>query len=67
MNETKDNGQPEFLTEREVAQKFRVNARTIRRLVARGGFPRPLKIGRCLRYPTSEVLRYLATLQTQPV
>lgn len=35
---------------RDVAARLRVNPETVRRMVARGDFPAPIKVGRVLRW-----------------
>ena len=57
--------EPELISERAAAQKIGVCVRTIRREVERGHFPKPVRVGRCVRYVASEVLAYLNGLKEQ--
>jgi excisionase family DNA binding protein len=45
----------EAMTYRQVAQALGVNARTIYREVQRGRFPRPIRIGRAVRFRRVDV------------
>lgn len=47
-----------YLTPDEVAARFHVRRRTIERAVAAKRFPQPLRIGRCVRFPSSELEAY---------
>jgi excisionase family DNA binding protein len=51
------------LTVKEVAAHFRVCRRTIEREIASGRFPRPLKIGRSLRFAEADLRTYVAKLK----
>jgi len=51
-----------LLTRDEAAQRLAVSKRTLEREIARGKFPRPLKIGRSSRWPASDVSQYLDRL-----
>jgi len=54
-----------LLTLREVAARLRVCRRTIEREIAAGHFPSPLKIGRCVRVPESDLHAYLGKLKRE--
>ena len=43
----------------DLAVLFNCSTRHIRRLVFRGNFPRPLKVGRLSRWPRNDVRRWL--------
>ena len=47
-----------YLTPKEVAARFRVQRRTIERMVAAKRFPQPLHVGRCVRFPVGVVEAY---------
>jgi excisionase family DNA binding protein len=53
----------EYLTIKEVAAHFRVCRRTIEREIAAGRFPRPLAIGRSLRFTQEDLRGYVAKLK----
>jgi excisionase family DNA binding protein len=53
-----------LLTEREACERLRLGRSTLRRLWAEGAI-RPVKIGRALRFPASEVERFVKELQDQ--
>lgn len=46
-------------TTNDLAALFSCSTRHIRRLVFRGDFPRPLKVGRLSRWPRNDVRRWL--------
>ncbi len=48
-----------LLTSRDVAKRLLCDARTVRRLSREGKFPRPIKVGRRLRWRTAEVDEWL--------
>ena len=52
-------GSNRFLTVEEVRKLFRVCRRTIERETAAGHFPRPLKIGRSVRFLESDLRAYI--------
>jgi len=52
------------LTLKEAAARLHVCRRTLEREIAAGRFPRPLKIGRSVRVPESDLVAYLASLRT---
>ncbi len=54
-----------LLTREEAAQRLAVSKRTLEREIARGKFPRPLKIGRSSRWPASDVMQYLERLSRE--
>jgi excisionase family DNA binding protein len=51
-----------LLTEREACERLRLGRSTLRRLWAEGAI-NPVKIGRSLRFPASEVERFVKALQ----
>ncbi len=54
----------EFQSLREVAARFGVNPRTLRRWVDAGEFPRPIQLGRKLqRFLVADIERYIADRQ----
>lgn len=54
------------LTLKEVAARLQVCRRTLEREIAAGRFPRPLRIGRSVRVPESDLVAFLAKLRGQP-
>ena len=54
-----------LLTRKEAAERLAISKRTLEREIARGKFPRPLKIGRSSRWPASDVLQYLERLSRE--
>jgi predicted DNA-binding transcriptional regulator AlpA len=48
-----------LLTDAGLGEMLRVSGRTIQRMAHRPGFPRPMYVGRCRRWNTSEILDYL--------
>lgn len=56
-------GDRKLVTVKEVAYALRVCRRTLEREVARGKFPRPLKIGAKSLYRTTDIEHYLAKLE----
>lgn len=54
-----------LLTRNEAAQRLAISNRTLEREIARGKFPRPLKIGRSSRWPASDVSQYLDRLSRE--
>lgn len=56
------NGLPQLLTIQEACQLLALNKRTLYREIARGRFPRPIKIRRMSRFHASDVVNYLETL-----
>jgi excisionase family DNA binding protein len=57
---------PQFLTLDEVADRLRVNRRTIEREIQRGNFPKPRGVGRSQRVSVPEVLSYLERSRSGP-
>ena len=56
----------EYLTPTQVAEMLGIDKRTLRRLVARGGFPEPLRLSQqVVRYPRKAVLDYLEKVQAR--
>ena len=53
-----------LLTEAEACQRLKLGRSTLRRLWAEGAIC-PVKIGRSLRYPSSEITRFVTELQAQ--
>lgn len=51
------------LTLKEVAARLQVCRRTLEREIAAGRFPRPIKIGRSVRVPESDLAEYLARMR----
>jgi excisionase family DNA binding protein len=57
----------DLLTARQVADRLSVSVRTVWRLVARGDFPKPIRVNcRLVRWKAEEVDRYIAGLTTRP-
>jgi excisionase family DNA binding protein len=54
------------LTLKEVAARLQVCRRTLEREIHAGRFPRPLRIGRSVRVPESDLQAYLARLRGEP-
>jgi prophage regulatory protein len=53
----------DLLTSRDVADRLSISVRTLHRLVARGQFPRPIRLSRkCVRWRRSDVEGYLQAL-----
>jgi excisionase family DNA binding protein len=48
-----------------VARQLAVSTRTIRRLIAAGELPQPVKVGRVSRWFTTDVSGYLARLRAE--
>jgi predicted DNA-binding transcriptional regulator AlpA len=48
----------ELLTDGGLAELLRVSVRSVQRLAKRSDFPRPLRVGRCRRWPKAEVLAF---------
>ncbi|MFM7150791.1 MAG: helix-turn-helix transcriptional regulator [Gemmataceae bacterium] len=56
-----DDSNPRLLTDREVGVMLGISWRTVRRLVETDPiFPRPLKLGRCVRWDLKRLDEYLA-------
>jgi excisionase family DNA binding protein len=55
----------ELLTVQQVARFLQVSPRTVKRLVARGQFVPPLKIGRAVRWQRSHVQQWLVNCSHQ--
>ena len=51
---------PDILLMREVSEIARVDPRTLRRWIERGTFPRPLPLGRTLRWSRRDLDRWIA-------
>lgn len=59
-------GEPsQLLTVPQAAQRLGVCRRTLERLVSRGEFPRPLRVGGAVRVPLSDVQAFVASLVAQ--
>jgi prophage regulatory protein len=57
-------GPKDLLTSREVSARLSISIRTLYRMLQRGQFPRPIRLGRRgVRWKTADVQRYLDTLQ----
>jgi prophage regulatory protein len=57
-------GPKDLLTAREVAARLSLSCRTLYRLIQRGQFPRPVRVGRRgVRWRVSDVQRYLDGLR----
>ena len=52
-----------FLTVKEVASRLRICRRTLEREIVAGRFPRPLRIGRSVRIPESDLHAYVESLK----
>lgn len=52
----------QLLTPRELARFLRVDVATLRRLVTAGKLPRPIRLGRGIRWHLTDVLTHLKTL-----
>jgi prophage regulatory protein len=60
-------GPKDLLTAREVAARLSISIRTVYRMLDRGQFPRPIRLGRRgVRWKTTDVQRYLEGLQPGP-
>ncbi len=51
---------PDFVTTDDVAQVMQTTTRTVRRLVARGVLPQPMRFGRLVRWPRQSIAALLA-------
>jgi excisionase family DNA binding protein len=49
----------------EVASILGVSSRSVWRLVASGELPEPLRVGRCARWPLSDIYAYLDRIKRQ--
>jgi excisionase family DNA binding protein len=49
-----------LLTAAEVAKELRVSIRHVRRLADAGEMPRPLRLGRVVRWSEAELIRWIA-------
>ncbi len=47
------------ITAKELAKMLTVSLRHIRRLDSAGKLPRPVRIGRCVRWPKDEICRWI--------
>lgn len=56
---------PQLLTLPQAAQRLAICRRTLERMVARGEFPRPLRIAGATRVPASDVQSFIASLVAQ--
>lgn len=57
---------PNLLTKTEVLQATRVSDRTVERLVRRGAFPKPMRMGKCAYWEVAAVARWMeAKLEAQ--
>lgn len=54
---------PFLLRVRQVADRLGVSVRTVRRLIARGELPQPVKVGRSSCIPADEVVAYVERLK----
>ena len=59
-----ENSRPLF-TIRDVAGVLNVSTRGLRKLVADGRFPQPIRVGRLLRWPEATVQEWIARQQEQ--
>ena len=59
MNSPMSPGGNALLTLKEIARQFAVSRRTVEREIARGNFPRPIKIGHASRFEPDAVAAYL--------
>ena len=59
-----DTPRPLF-TIRDVAGVLKVSTRGLRKLVADGRFPKPIRVGRLLRWPAAIVQEWIAQQQEQ--
>jgi predicted DNA-binding transcriptional regulator AlpA len=55
---------PDYLTSSDLARIFRVTLPTVRAWSEAGILPRPLRLGRCLRWPRAATLEALARLRS---
>jgi excisionase family DNA binding protein len=53
---------PQFLTIEQAAQRLAINKRTLYREIARGCFPKPIKIRRMARVRVEDLIRYVESL-----
>jgi predicted DNA-binding transcriptional regulator AlpA len=54
------NGRPLVLSAADLARDLRVSVKTIWRLDASGKIPRPIRVGRLLRWDRGEIVRWIA-------
>lgn len=52
----------DLLTMKQAAQRLAICRRTLERLIARGEFPQPVKIGGAVRIPVGDVQSFLGRL-----
>jgi len=58
-------GSPGYMKKPEVAQFFGISTRSLERLVSRGEFPAPVRLGRLVRWPRVIVEDYYRRQQRQ--
>lgn len=56
-------GADSLLSLKDVAGRLQVSIRSVWRLMARGEFPKPVKVGQMLRFIPSEFEAYIETLK----
>ena len=49
----------ELLTTKEVARLFKMSERHVQNLVGKGEFPKPIKLGRSVRFKPSDIQKVL--------
>lgn len=54
-----------LLSFNEVATRFGVSPRSVRREVARGRLPQPVKVGHSSRFKVSEIMEYLERISAE--
>jgi len=54
-----------FLTVQEVAEKLTISCRQVWRLVSRGEFPKPIKLGRLNRWSPEDVTKFVEQLKSR--
>ena len=58
-NQDKDNDLEALLTTKEVAALLKVSERHVQNMVREGTLPKPLKLGRSVRFRTRDIRRFL--------
>lgn len=57
--------QSSLLTRKDLAQRLQIGERTVSSLVARGRLPKPVRLGRTVRWDWDEVKQVLRSSQTK--
>lgn len=53
-----------LLTEKEIAKILKVSVQLLRKMRANGTGPEHIKVGKCVRYPSDDVERYISSLRS---